>query len=1115
MEMVSLKKIIQLSIPPSFHPSILFHFDSFLSCRPFVFYEEEGLLLEKSNVLAFLLMYLRHFMFAFFLFLLISFRNGTEITAGMLSETLSYFSTHQIELTTLPLITRIVRNQPSLRFVAPEGFETIPGANWPVQYLVEQVIKRMLQFCRVDPYPLLSCLDIIPIERAPVLIQHCAQLSEDQPRIALDIAVIGVAYCCLLGLWQLLELSQRLYRGFYWISFLNSRGKQDEITPEFLFKAFPQQKEGEPFFAQSITEMCLSAEMNLDAVGTILLESSIQNDQQENVRKIIDSLQERIRDVDLLHILENVVVKTHQRRFQRLLCIEIERLQIQNALDTSFIHTCLEVLDFCDSHDDLLHDIDGMQLVNRPWEVLKTFVTFYNYTQFLILFSILSITMQDVVLHLLEQFTQQAEIPPDWREIQELLEMYADEENVQERCLLCIAIAERYSHSPSHCQIYPCSRCEDRVSAYQFACDLSESAILSLSEQRDDSNQQRLSELKEVALNCRKNYSRAVYFYQWNRLFLSHESLPTNIFSDDLESDFQANASSIADHLLDLYFKLSPLAGEQLRKRSSEVFHGSSSLRMRFMKLDAASRKRMSDTSITRDCKSRSFHLVSNCFFSSDCDSFSVSEVQNMIDQLRDETHSSWFVFSHEGCGLLFLHSIMETLCSSFQLSFQQLFLCTIDKLLQHWRRIESTGNCAQEIEENCLSSAVNGLIYMLRGLQEMNRDTFVSITSQYAQQAIDSSSAFFPYAAKYIILSSVAFSLSFFSQSQQKSVLLKLFPQDSTLTLSELQRNALIQFTWYGCQKFRIPVGTDVWSQVQNPSFLSNVMRSHASEESVLWWCTSLMQRMNVQAIQLWDQMLRLCAENQFFSLCVVCLAQHQQLARYHSDDSKLTREEAMSIVDTIVNQWLKPNHLKPTSQIIALLGEFGDDKHIPAWCKSLFADPNDAFDASEFASDLCSLVMRLQNVELRRSLLHRAIKAGAALAVMEQVCFEGKILSMYDAEFIEAARTEMNAGHFDALFHSDLYAAVLSACVQEADSESLLNAWIIYHIKRKHFEEAIDVLSQTRWSEESEMDGDSIAQLRFYIHSVLQDDDLLVYLLSLSPVSNKHTNPGGPQCL
>ena len=69
MEMISLKKIIQLSIPPSFNPSILFHFESFLSCRPVVFYEEEGLLLEKSNVLAFLLMYLRHFMYDFpFLF---------------------------------------------------------------------------------------------------------------------------------------------------------------------------------------------------------------------------------------------------------------------------------------------------------------------------------------------------------------------------------------------------------------------------------------------------------------------------------------------------------------------------------------------------------------------------------------------------------------------------------------------------------------------------------------------------------------------------------------------------------------------------------------------------------------------------------------------------------------------------------------------------------------------------------------------------------------------------------------------------------------------------------------------------------------------------------------
>ena len=132
-----------------------------------------------------------------------------------------------------------------------------------------------------------------------------------------------------------------------------------------------------------------------------------------------------------------------------------------------------------------------------------------------------------------------------------------------------------------------------------------------------------------------------------------------------------------------------------------------------------------------------------------------------------------------------------------------------------------------------------------------------------------------------------------------------------------------------------------------------------------------------------------------------------------------------------------------------------------------------------------------------------------------MEQVCFEGKVISMYDAEFIEAARTEMNAGQFDALFHSDLYSAVLSACVQEADSESLLNAWITYHIKRKHFQEAIDVLSQTHWSEESEFEGDSIALLRFYAHSVLQDDDLLVYLLSLSPVSNKHTNPGGQQCL
>ena len=61
-ELASLMKLIRLTTNSSFDSLVLFCYVFCFIDRPFVFYEEEGLSLEKTVVSAFLLMYLRHTM---------------------------------------------------------------------------------------------------------------------------------------------------------------------------------------------------------------------------------------------------------------------------------------------------------------------------------------------------------------------------------------------------------------------------------------------------------------------------------------------------------------------------------------------------------------------------------------------------------------------------------------------------------------------------------------------------------------------------------------------------------------------------------------------------------------------------------------------------------------------------------------------------------------------------------------------------------------------------------------------------------------------------------------------------------------------------------------------
>ena len=1029
----------------------------------------------------------------------------------MLSETLTCFSTHQIELTTLPLIRRVVRLQPSLRSVAPEGFETLSGANWPVQYLVEQVIQRMLQFCWRDTFPLLSCLDLTPIQRSTSLLKQGVQLTTSQPEVAVEIAAVGVAYCHLLRILNSLQEFQRIYRLQFWKSFLFFHCQLRDVSVDSVHHSLPLLLSDESCSTQDLIQLCMYTDMDLVTIGKELLNLSVDRSQHWRVKELIELLQERIEPHLLVATLQNAVKETTQRGLQKLLYMEIDSLQRRYSIDDTSTRTSLVVFEFCENHDELLKDANIAQLIADPWSVLDSRVTLFNYLQFLLLFDLLSITMQEVVIRLLQQVISRNTVPPDWREIRELLTAYPDDDHSQERSSLCLELSKLYGHAPTSCILSPCTRCQDCISAAQYAleqCKASLTASYQSSSQTDETDAEQLSALMR---ECRIQYSCAVYFFQFNRLSLDKNSNASSLLPDDLSADCRKNFTEMEKHLEDLYFQLGPLAGQYLRSHFTEILQGSTSVRIHYSTVEGKSRKRMGDRETTDDWKRYSFQtdLTSDSF-----DYFSLNEVREMINQLQDDSHIIWFPFSEEGCGAFFLHSVMELLCELFQISFARLFFHTVDCYLQNWDLMKVDGLCLEEQEEHRLQSAEDGLLYMWQGLREMDNDVFSKVTTQYIHQAL-SSSLSLSYAAKYLIFASITSYLSYLSQNEQKRLLLLYATHDKAFTLSELKRNALVMLILHGCQKYRIPAGTDVIAQVQNPSFLSNVLRSHSSDCEVFWWCSSLMQRLSIHDIRVWDQLLSLCMKEEFLPLCILCLLQRQRLARLHSGVGLLGREEVMDIVNHVALKCLDPEKPLVDEVFLELVREFVQDVDVSAWCKAMCSCLKAHPDQSLLAQGLCESILCVLDPTQRHTLLRDAIEVGGAVAVCEHICFEGVVLPAYRTEFMMAIRSEMKAGHFDQLFYSDFYSAAMTACEQEEDAKELLNEWITYHIQHKHFKDALSLVMKTGWNDERSWNGNDIFVLRDYVSDEIGDENLLCYLLNLYSVFNKHINPVDQPCL
>ena len=93
---------------------------------------------------------------------------------------------------------------------------------------------------------------------------------------------------------------------------------------------------------------------------------------------------------------------------------------------------------------------------------------------------------------------------------------------------------------------------------------------------------------------------------------------------------------------------------------------------------------------------------------------------------------------------------------------------------------------------------------------------------------------------------------------------------------------------------------------------------------------------------------------------------------------------------------------------------------------------------------------------------------------------------MKKYRCVFESGAKKLMRDKQYDLLFYSDWYEEVVALGYED---ERVWKEWIVYHIKKRQFKDAMDMLVKMGWEEE--------AGLRDYVIEELKDESLLSYLL------------------
>lgn len=947
--------------------------------RPFTVYEEPGLQMDL-NTLSYLLND----------FIKVHIQKEC-LSEESIQECFSLCVNHQLELTALPFLFQ---------------FHHMQEMNWQ---LVRKAIHRILQAYSNDLSIVMLVLSYFTDIEVMELLDDSIHLEGKNQS---NLIKIGVLYGFLKQDVSIITKFASLERASAWPIHLSSLNPLlfTESLPQLICKMalkLPLERHIKEIL--SFRSLLSSEASSFDSA---VLKGCVLSGNHSAIVNCITIYKSILSPFALYEVLQQAlsVLKGTEVRIIHLIYSEMGRLL--NKKERGEVDKMVYITGYVRDHEEL-NGMNVFDLLKNPWETLRTYLTLFNFRDYFLLCSACGLSVEDVYVSLLRDQSN-APVVPDWSVIRDIFPNTASPSHLHELALICISLSKRYASEDHYCTTFPCSLCQDRLEASEMAMKL-------ISSCHDE-------KVKNDSKEIEEQYRIALFEMHRNRLLLGENPADVFLRTESLQMHWQ-NSVSVAAYLAQLYSQLACCGGDVLQQHYVEYVESRLSLQKQ---LPERLRKREKSTFVKRDPIQQTYEL-------DDCSPDSYSEV---VQQKGSSANQIWHMFNEEGCGCFYTHSFMRLLSEVCNVSYSQLYLCTIDSLLS-----------MNSLNED---RRINGLVYMFEGCHQMKSDSFRETLSIYLTKTKDIT---VPYSTRSILLQSLL-------------LVMKHIPPDEYSgypSLQELENEQLTDSILAGCQRFGVSIGEDAITQASNVSFILSVLNRYDMSSDLLNWLFQLCIRLGIKEDSVWLRFVERGRELKNVHFILLCWLH------------RVTLPLSNDLIDQVIEEG------KDTELLIQILMKrthvAGDDS-ILKWCDQMIG----------MGVDVSGLVMQIINKEKRILGLQMIIEKGNTMTVLPVIAVDGKPLSMYKMVFNDAVLKLMKDQRYADLFFSDYYEQTIQLCIVKG----LLNEWIVYHIKSRQFAEAMLLIQRTAWGDSRE-DTDDGGLLRDYVIDVLKDDELLPFLLTL----------------
>lgn len=1028
-----------------------------------------------------------------------------DISPDTFSAILQAIATNQIELTTLSLINHLVHSQPSLRSVSPTPHSLPSLSNHPAGFLLDQALHRLLLNYSGDTFVLLLCLAKCSRQEASRLLLSTIQTAMLLPTpVASQLSRVGTAYAFLTDDAHCLQVFREKEVQLRWRRLLRASCRGSELTRETVLQCLPevvrQNKCGLPrklrcrYAFEEVEELCGVAHIAPAEAAKQVVATLLDLRDATRLKEYLAHLTAALSHEECKDVLEEAVqaVSGTEYALLSLLVSFLLPLLPQSsaaAAETTRLLQLQRLLEFTASHQTLLPQTDVKQLLNEPWSQLERFVTWYNYPHYLLVFSLASLSMDQVLFHLLDRVCAAA-APPEWLALSAFIAGFPPVADAVRLARFCLAVARKYAHAAGEqCSTFPCALCQDRIDAARKALELCHAALLNVSEAATLPEAE-IDARSQLTRACRVDVSSAVIQTQWNRLFLGSPSLPLTLRAKLNAEQVHAHFSALQHFLEGVFASAACACGVLLQHQYSRLCFLQWRASQRWETGQNPGRKRAAAVRVVRSYKRRSYDGETGVTV--DITSL-LQRQRETMQQTATEEELRGYVFNTEAVGCLYLHAVMEAISSQCGLDYQEMTEHAMEEVLRMEVEVEVTGLCEEEKEERKEEACVWGLVYLLEGFFTIDFSLFVTEATRLLR-----SNAVVSPCMKYILHSAVARVLR--SHPQSEALLNEVSSKDrEVLDVKALEKAAMLFRVQENCQKFGIPVGGDVLAQVKNQLFFVNTIRMYKKNVDLLWWVRGVVKETKVCDTLVLNQLALACGEidgEVGVKVGLVRVVVENEGREWMQDEGvmRVVRGVLMELracaKDVVVERW---EDMRVVCEAASEAMKEDVEAVIRAWVTKV--ESRDG----ELTRLLCDLVLFVMNDEERVTVLSQLGLKGDAARVLPFITCEGRVIEGYRSVFALVVRRMVEENQFEALFLSDYYEESVNVCCEEP---ALLRAWIVYHIKAKQYRNAYALIVRSGWeSEENEMEA-----LRDYVIEELKDESLLAYLLSFWSVCYKH---------